>query len=187
MVPQGGLRFRSIPACAGEPVSAAGTTPNLGVYPRVCGGTQGGQGGQGGVCGLSPRVRGNLAALVITWDWPGSIPACAGEPGSRGDVMLRGQVYPRVCGGTLVTQRARADVGGLSPRVRGNRGAACSSFVSFGSIPACAGEPPLRGAAPAGGWVYPRVCGGTSISPSFPVDNRGLSPRVRGNPQPHLQ
>ena len=52
-------RWRSIPACAGEPVLVAVGMRSSTVYPRVCGGT----------ClrvleslnpiGLSPRVRGN--------------------------------------------------------------------------------------------------------------------------------
>ena len=35
----------------------------------------------------------------------------------------------------------------------------------------------------AGGfWVYPRVCGGTSVAANRTVSGTGLSPRVRGNP-----
>ena len=52
--------------------------------------------------------------------------------------------------------------GGLSPRVRGNRRIQLTSSVVLGSIPACAGEPDLRG---------------VMVCPGY-----GLSPRVRGNP-----
>ena len=48
--------------------------------------------------GLSPRVRGNRLASPIHSDPDGSIPACAGEPGTlrtRGSIR---SVYPRVCG-----------------------------------------------------------------------------------------
>ena len=53
------LRFRSIPARAGEPAQRRYASAHAAVYPRACGGT-------GMVCsldsrnsGLSPRVRGN--------------------------------------------------------------------------------------------------------------------------------
>ena len=107
---------RSIPACAGEPVSLGW------VYPRVCGGT-------GGIvlvverCQVARRsIPACAGAELAGVDPPscnrGSIPACAGEPSTRprvrGNLGHRGEVYPRVCGGTA---RPRE---GLSPRVRGN-------------------------------------------------------------------
>ena len=51
---------------------------------------------------------------------PGSIPACAGEPREKHDIVVVGQVYPRVCGGTLDGARGCRYYCGLSPRVRGN-------------------------------------------------------------------
>ena len=51
-----------------------------GVYPRVCGGTNRLLGYDGSGNGLSPRVRGNLAACPCATMTGGSIPACAGEP-----------------------------------------------------------------------------------------------------------
>ena len=50
-------------------------------------------------------------------------------------------VYPRVCGGTIALGVAGLVVGGLSPRVRGNRVAVASALQADRSIPACAGEP----------------------------------------------
>ncbi len=69
----------SIPACAGESVSAASAASMLAVYPRVCGGI-----GRCEDCrkrrrGLSPRVRGNPPRLRVRVIDHGSIPACAGE------------------------------------------------------------------------------------------------------------
>ena len=70
-------------------------------------------------------------------------------------------VYPRVCGGTTCTRKAKKGTKGLSPRVRGNHGRRLAPLDLPGSIPACAGEP-LIGRQPAYcGGVYPRVCGGT--------------------------
>ena len=51
---------RSIPACAGEPISAFAHPVNKGVYPRVCGGTTPVTFRGAVIRGLSPRVRGNL-------------------------------------------------------------------------------------------------------------------------------
>ncbi len=73
-------------------------------------------------------------------------------------------------------------IGGLSPRVRGNRRPHRASINQRRSIPACAGEP-YQSQAPAQ-WsrVYPRVCGGTTWGCARRRDGQGLSPRVRGNP-----
>ena len=57
-------RPRSIPACAGEPDYKAHTSSLSEVYPRVCGGTQGGHPGTESRRGLSPRVRGNHNPVV---------------------------------------------------------------------------------------------------------------------------
>ena len=131
--------------------------------------------------GLSPRVRGNRAAAVKRDSRAGSIPACAGEPSSALYWGGAGAVYPRVCGGTTPSLSTLAASGGLSPRVRGNPAPIGKYNPGQGSIPACAGEPPVAGGYGRPGWVYPRVCGGTHIPPAARADTGGLSPRVRGN------
>ena len=76
-----GLRIlRSIPACAGEPLTGSLTRRMWEVYPRVCGGTRNAGIQERDLRGLSPRVRGNLSAGVATNEVLRSIPACAGEP-----------------------------------------------------------------------------------------------------------
>ena len=97
-------RIGSIPAGAGEPVTAANTMNGMRVYPRGCGGAgfwslemQDDQGlsprvrgsPDGAGClrpgmGLSPRVRGSHAANAPADGIGGSIPAGAGEPPSIG-------------------------------------------------------------------------------------------------------
>ena len=52
------------------------------------------------------------------------------------------------------------------------------------SIPASAGEPPLKQFHKERREVYPRVCGGTSESLWYLRSCSGLSPRLRGNPSP---
>ena len=53
---------------------------------------------------------------------------------------------------------------------------------TFGSIPACAGEPRPSLLANDRTKVYPRVCGGTVEAVAVGLADAGLSPRVRGNP-----
>ena len=53
---------------------------------------------------------------------------------------------------------------------------------SPGSIPACAGEPTPGAVFRERPEVYPRVCGGTARIQLERAHDRGLSPRVRGNP-----
>ena len=171
----------SIPACAGEPWSTSRRLLTATVYPRVCGGTRSQVGADQLLTGLSPRVRGNLDDQAPFTTVEGSIPACAGEPRARRAAARRIAVYPRVCGGTCHRHSQRREGQGLSPRVRGNQGWLLQSYRTWGSIPACAGEPSRP--AIRGYWstVYPRVCGGTRL-PCFPGRSTcGLSPRVRGN------
>ena len=131
----------SIPACAGEPPSAAVWCAPRRVYPRVCGGTRSRRWTARASSGLSPRVRGNHVLLADEVPARGSIPACAGEPVGLHEIVSLSGVYPRVCGGTD-TVADRAALGhGLSPRVRGNRLRRFGRQPHGGSIPACAGEP----------------------------------------------
>ena len=131
----------SIPACAGEPIMPITTQNPVSVYPRVCGGTP--------VLsvkfvlrlGLSPRVRGNQLEHDTAATGPGSIPACAGEPGKVKTKLSSHKVYPRVCGGTGVNGLFGIVQVGLSPRVRGNPTLRLAYRLAMGSIPACAGEP----------------------------------------------
>ena len=172
---------RSIPACAGEPLILHITGRGSQVYPRVCGGTFAGVPDVGNAAGLSPRVRGNPAALANGGNQPGSIPACAGEPvRSRGSGDA-GRVYPRVCGGTGGGSFRRPGCGGLSPRVRGNPNPHLLRCPLLRSIPACAGEPDGLGRTDSHVRVYPRVCGGTRSGGLGLIAGEGLSPRVRGN------
>ena len=92
---------RSIPACAGEPIPGKRRVPALWVYPRVCGGTIQPPPPLARCLGLSPRVRGNPGVRAPAKAGPGSIPACAGEPGFESRRRAFCRVYPRVCGGTM--------------------------------------------------------------------------------------
>ncbi len=152
----------SIPACAGEPEIQPRRRSGLWVYPRVCGGT------------IRTKIPGSPGR--------GSIPACAGEPDAQVRRPSSIEVYPRVCGGTKGCMSLIPSSKGLSPRVRGNPIYIRRLSDLQGSIPACAGEPPMAQKRYSNIGVYPRVCGGTVWMVFSIMPRQGLSPRVRGNP-----
>ena len=147
----------------------------------MCGGTFRASFSVAVIRGLSPRVRGNRFAPCLRRDGSRSIPACAGEPPAQAFPAGMNEVYPRVCGGTGLTGAPHVAADGLSPRVRGNRPTAGRRVRGVRSIPACAGEPSFGRRRKCWTRVYPRVCGGTSLSSGEQWRQMGLSPRVRGN------
>ncbi len=172
----------TIPACAGEPPEHRPDGRPRRDYPRVCGGTRTGRRRPVSPSGLSPRVRGNHSSGCRPASDLGTIPACAGEPaGGRGGGAGTAD-YPRVCGGTDVTDWFFTASTGLSPRVRGNPGHPPGATVGSGTIPACAGEPGCHHRLSGRAADYPRVCGGTALRRTNSRCITGLSPRVRGNP-----
>ncbi len=176
-------RPRSIPACAGEPLSDRPATFGSTVYPRVRGGTPAAPVSMGPGLGLSPRARGNQPSRGLHAGLPRSIPACAGEPRGRRTAIAESRVYPRVRGGTGPPWRTAIRCGGLSPRARGNPTSFGVVAPNSGSIPACAGEPITSKDIGFRVKVYPRVRGGTRIAFLSEVSDMGLSPRARGNRQ----
>ena len=134
--------------------------------------------------GLSPRVRGNPYLALAAVSPTRSIPARAGEPDNIRYSHSRPPVYPRACGGTAELAPRIDFPEGLSPRVRGNRGAIRKNPIAGRSIPARAGEPGYHIGEEAHAEVYPRACGGTTPSASANSPVWGLSPRVRGNQEP---
>ena len=158
------------------------TRASMLVYPRVYGGTCAGGEAPSTVRGLSPRVRGNLSQVRTMSSLRRSIPACTGEPRVAFGLQDVHRVYPRVYGGTAASPSTRWHVGGLSPRVRGNRRPMGAGDGSSRSIPACTGEPPNYGISLDPERVYPRVYGGTAAIDRWIFGVAGLSPRVRGNP-----
>ena len=152
--------MRSIPACAGEPMTTYRQWADGSVYPRVCGGT----------CRSTDCSR----AVVV---YPRVGGGTSTTPGSTSS----SRVYPRVCGGTDGRGPLDKYRYGLSPRVRGNPVCAVSRQRVFGSIPACAGGTPNAPIVVGSRYgLSPRVRG-TRSAPSPGKAFSGLSPRVRGN------
>ena len=113
----------------------------------------------------------------------GSIPTHAGKPGAMAAGHRPALVYPHACGETVTVTVTVTVMPGLSPRMRGNPGPAGPAMRRRRSIPTHAGKPryvALRGAT----WrVYPHACGETACPASSAGIFRGLSPRMRGNPE----
>ncbi len=173
--------MRSIPACAGKPF-AFSLLSHVGlVYPRVRGGTCLSDQQSRARMGLSPRARGNQCKKPTGRRGYRSIPACAGEPSILTPLLDRFKVYPRVRGGTQKALLEAFPGAGLSPRARGNPAGSAGETHNSGSIPACAGEPAAPAPAVRRLAVYPRVRGGTRERVQMSLEQRGLSPRARGN------
>ena len=177
-------RHGSIPAGAGEPLTATAAIPARRVDPRGC----------GGACcirappvcrlGRSPRVRGSRAKEDIWQEHVGSIPAGAGEPLPYSRAILSGRVDPRGCGGADPKAVCDATGQGRSPRVRGSHIIYVGDDGNRGSIPAGAGEPSLRSYLLGTDRVDPRGCGGARDCLVEQIRYWGRSPRVRGSPMP---
>ena len=75
-------------------------------------------------------------------------------------------------------------ISGLSPRVRGILAVCHGALEVKGSIPACTGNPGIEQLAKLFWRVYPRVYGESSPGAVSGAAARGLSPRVRGIPEP---
>ena len=153
----------SIPACAGKPPVPSGGTSTAEVHPRVCGETSSPMDSSQRLNGPSPRVRGNPERGGVRRTDEGSIPACAGKPGCCPSPPAPAGVHPRVCGETRSVLGEVVNISGPSPRVRGNRRSGRRYRGGRGSIPACAGKPPVASGGTATAEVHPRVCGETRL------------------------
>ena len=176
-------RVGSIPAGAGQPPCTSRPWRCSRVYPRGCGATRRDRPARSERRGLSPRVRGNRQIDFDVTRGNRSIPAGAGQPCPASARNPRRRVYPRGCGATAAIASRISALAGLSPRVRGNPQRLRGDRGADGSIPAGAGQPRTRSWSGSWRWVYPRGCGATPCRTVELAPLRGLSPRVRGNPE----
>ena len=172
---------RTIPACAGEPPDPSRAARRGWDHPRVCGGAHAVHQNSPLMRGPSPRVRGSLQGIAIGVDHRGTIPACAGEPRHTGGQPVLNRDHPRVCGGADAMRVMRVPGTGPSPRVRGSPSRGGRSVHHRGTIPACAGEPPILPVSMIRTWDHPRVCGGARWYQEEGLCALGPSPRVRGS------
>ena len=174
----------SIPAHTGKPSSPSRTALFCRVYPRAYGETSKEIPLTPTAKGLSPRIRGNPPIVTAPAPFTGSIPAHTGKPFAPTYWEEFSRVYPRAYGETQMSLDHRPPPGGLSPRIRGNRQFRTETNARGGSIPAHTGKPGVHGRIRTNGRVYPRAYGETPVTVLSPVEDRGLSPRIRGNQLP---
>ena len=134
------------------------------------------------VLGLSPRLRGNPRQRRRPSRPRGTIPAPAGKPSYRRTTATRTRDYPRACGETAIVPTNENTPTGLSPRLRGNRHVLVVGNIVDGTIPAPAGKPACPGTTARRPRDYPRACGETPSKRAAKPGEKGLSPRLRGNP-----
>ncbi len=156
------LRFRIIPAHAGQTSCRARPPAPPADHPRACGANRHGRTASRGCCGSSPRMRGKhdhghriLAQRRI-------IPAHAGQTGCITLVF-----HPRC---------------GSSPRMRGKQQLEIIEFGALRIIPAHAGQTSSDKPKEPVDSDHPRACGANGdIKATLDVAD-GSSPRMRGKP-----
>ena len=161
LVAANALRFRFIPACAGNSAGHGRVAMNL--------------------IGSSPRVRGThtpYTPLRTCWRF---IPACAGNSPDwlhkRGDKT----VHPRVCGELAMASAIADTTAGSSPRVRGTLRMSMARFRTLTVHPRVCGELQRAAGADLRDLRFIPACAGNSPRHSaLKRLNCGSSPRVRG-------
>ena len=171
----------SIPACAGKPQRNRRPATCPWVHPRVCGEASISWKSGAYSRGPSPRVRGSRLVHESLHRRVGSIPACAGKPGTGGEGKQLLRVHPRVCGEASFDGLMVMMLRGPSPRVRGSLQGYQPRHRKLGSIPACAGKPTSSTASAGLIGVHPRVCGEAESAKEGEKADKGPSPRVRGS------
>ena len=174
------IKFRFIPACAGNiPANFSGPIA-WPVHPRVCGEHSLKEITPFHFTGSSPRVRGTLANAALVKPFKRFIPACAGNMPAAGSTSDVKPVHPRVCGEHAGCRQHIGRQAGSSPRVRGTFAGSGHLNVNLRFIPACAGNITRKPCSSLHWSVHPRVCGehwGGGIEHLVKI---GSSPRVRG-------
>ena len=173
-------RTGSIPASAGEAEPRHRRADRREVHPRERGGSDQPARALESAAGPSPRARGKPQVAFRPVRFQRSIPASAGEAsGSRRGCPVP-RVHPRERGGSSRRNAATISSLGPSPRARGKPGRSLFRHEAGRSIPASAGEAPLRRNACMVMRVHPRERGGSTSNCAWALMPRGPSPRARG-------
>ena len=174
------LRFRFIPACAGNTAQPGLPPPPSAVHPRVRGEHLSPATTKSAHIGSSPRARGTLPVRLTALHLLRFIPACAGNTPSRRDPASACPVHPRVRGEHTPHAEFTHLADGSSPRARGTQLHSQPKTAQRRFIPACAGntrEPAMSARVSA---VHPRVRGEHPASKRPSSTIAGSSPRARG-------
>ena len=180
-------RFPTRHSCAGIIPACAGNTPRIRHprgshrdHPRMCGEHAMSRWRPLSITGSSPHVRGTPTACCRRSKRSGIIPACAGNTIGSPRTMKRYGDHPRMCGEHHLSGNAGYWSWGSSPHVRGTHEMVGESAVSFGIIPACAGNTASRSACGSTRRDHPRMCGEHLVAAAVALEAAGSSPHVRG-------
>ena len=110
---------RIIPAHAGNTGDRAYVESQLRDHPRACGEHLCDGERASGRVGSSPRMRGTRCCRTPMPDWPGIIPAHAGNTVYYGSGFFHSGDHPRACGEHLEHEIFAILLQGSSPRMRG--------------------------------------------------------------------
>ena len=176
----GGLRYRFIPAHAGNTLIAISFALAYPVHPRACGEHAAARPLVKWLNGSSPRMRGTLIAQVPHLSNRRFIPAHAGNTLRCHGRLVMLSVHPRACGEHGWRRPGGTPPPGSSPRMRGTltRPAAGDGGLRF--IPAHAGNTCAGLSENKGYSVHPRACGEHNNLKEPCVGRTGSSPRMRG-------
>ncbi len=152
-----------------------------GVHPRVRGAVRPHANEPCIMPGPSPRARGSLDEPASSVADLGSIPACAGQSGSKSRKSSACWVHPRVRGAVPLPNAPEGSVLGPSPRARGSPRQRSVGFTHYGSIPACAGQSTMQTDPAPCVRVHPRVRGAVLPRSHRRPHRSGPSPRARGS------
>ena len=160
------------------------------VYPRGHGESRRGLRFHYQDAGLSPWARGILVRQRPKHLLPRSIPVGTGNPARKAYAGASYRVYPRGHGESGgVSPRVRGERG-LSPWARGIRDGSVDTRCCRRSIPVGTGNPQVGVAAALCGGVYPRGHGESARLAALLGKRDGLSPWARGilvPPMPTIQ
>ena len=130
--------------------------------------------------GSSPHVRGALRQNTAHAHACGIIPACAGSTAFKSMSSPLRRDHPRMCGEHPIRLTMFQTQSGSSPHVRGALSVLCSSVLTAGIIPACAGSTMVTAAAHPRCRDHPRMCGEHQGQHVQHPRVSGSSPHVRG-------
>ena len=153
------VRYRFIPAPAGNSSDNPGAAIASPVHPRACGEQHFHKSHWPASNGSSPRLRGTAQASVPAYYMTRFIPAPAGNSLAKLIGLSPVSVHPRACGEQMNRTEARYAEYGSSPRLRGTVHSLEPIITSRRFIPAPAGNRQVSLGVAVGESVHPRACG----------------------------
>ena len=130
--------------------------------------------------GSSPHVWGTLQSMLSGTDFPGIIPACAGNTVSSGRHHRAKRDHPHIRREHFIETRRAVRFKGSSPHARGTRRPHAARLPRRRIIPACAGNTCAAGRATPWPRDHPRMRGEHPSTHAVPPPSGGSSPHARG-------